>query len=133
MAHNVRTNKSLVDLPGVGRIDVSGTTVTLTDSDFSLIPAAAFAGGSPVLTDLGQVGPSGDAVLTQATFVAAAAALTSVQNATAAASDLATAIALANALKANYNALQADVAALRTTLVAEMAALQGVGKAQAAS
>jgi hypothetical protein len=44
------------------------------------------------------------------------AALTSVQNATAAAVDLATAEALANALKANYNALQADVAAIGAAL-----------------
>lgn len=39
-------------------------------------------------------------------------AMTSAQNATAAAADLPTAEALANALKANYNQLQADVAAL---------------------
>lgn len=39
-------------------------------------------------------------------------ALTSVQNATTTATDLATSEALANALKANYNALQADVAAI---------------------
>jgi hypothetical protein len=38
--------------------------------------------------------------------------LTSAQNATTAASDLATAIALANALKASFNALQADVVAI---------------------
>jgi hypothetical protein len=40
----------------------------------------------------------------------------SVQNATTAAVDLATSEALANALKANYNALQTDVAALGTAL-----------------
>jgi hypothetical protein len=39
-------------------------------------------------------------------------ALNSVQNATTAAVDLPTSEALANALKANYNALQADVAAI---------------------
>jgi hypothetical protein len=44
------------------------------------------------------------------------AALTSVQNATAAATDLPSSEALANALKANYNALQADVAAIGTAL-----------------
>ncbi len=44
------------------------------------------------------------------------AALASVPNATAAAVDLATAEALANALKTNYNALQADVAALATAM-----------------
>lgn len=50
-------------------------------------------------------------------IVATAVALTSVQNATAAAVDLPTSEALANALKANYNQLQADVAALRAALV----------------
>jgi hypothetical protein len=50
--------------------------------------------------------------------VAAALVLTSAQNATAAAVDLATSQALANALKANYNQLQADVAALVAALVA---------------
>jgi hypothetical protein len=43
-------------------------------------------------------------------------ALTSAQNATAAAVDLPTSEALANALKASYNALQADVAALSAAL-----------------
>lgn len=46
----------------------------------------------------------------------AAVVLTSAQNATAAAVDLPTAQALANALKASYNALQADVAALALAL-----------------
>lgn len=52
--------------------------------------------------------------------VPTAVALTSGQNATAAATDLTTSEALANALKANYNALQIDVAAILT-------ALQGLG------
>lgn len=43
-------------------------------------------------------------------------ALTSAQNATAAAVDLATSEALANALKANYNALQTNVAAILARL-----------------
>lgn len=43
--------------------------------------------------------------------------LTSSQNATAAATDLATAEALANALKANYNQLQTDVAAIAAASV----------------
>ena len=44
------------------------------------------------------------------------AALTSAQNATTAAVDLPTSEALANALKANYNALQADVAAIAAAM-----------------
>ena len=46
-----------------------------------------------------------------------AVALTSSQNATAAAVDLATAEALANALKTSYNAAQVDIAAIRTALI----------------
>ena len=44
-------------------------------------------------------------------------ALTSSQNATANASDLGTAITLANALKVSYNAAQVDIAAIRTALI----------------
>lgn len=145
MPHQVRTNVVLVDLPGVGRIENSGQVVTLQDSDFSLIPASAFSGGSPILTDLGVVGSSGDTATTQAAFVAqpaaltsaAPAALTSAQNVTTNAvnpanaayiqADQTTLAALANALKTSYNAAQADVAALRTTLAAtqaDVAALQ---------
>jgi hypothetical protein len=54
---------------------------------------------------------------TSDTPVHTVAALTSSQNATTAASDLATAQALANALKTSYNALQVDVAAIRTALL----------------
>lgn len=50
-------------------------------------------------------------------IVSTAVALTSVQNATAAAVDLASSEALANALKASFNALQTDVAALRAALI----------------
>jgi len=53
----------------------------------------------------------------------APAALTSTQNTTTAAVDLTTSEALANALKANYNALQTDVVALRATVAAIQADL----------
>ena len=53
----------------------------------------------------------------KAAIVPTVLALTSAQNATTAAVDLATSEALANALKANYNQLQTDVAALRTALI----------------
>lgn len=127
MAHRVQTNKPLVDLPGVGRVELTGQAVTLTDEQYSMIPASAFTGGgSALLIDLGVVGPSGDLVTTQGTHVAnasaatsgAPSALTSSQNATATAVDLTTSEALANALKTNYNALQVDVAALRTNQAA---------------
>lgn len=63
----------------------------------------------------------------------AVVALTSAQNATAAAADLPTSEALANALKANYNALQADVVALNA-LVTELRAIlvtKGLAKGSA--
>ena len=50
-------------------------------------------------------------------IVSTAVALTSSQNATTAATDLTTSEALANALKASYNQLQTDVAALRAALI----------------
>lgn len=68
-----------------------------------------------------------DNVRTQAAFVADVAALTSVQEATANGSDPATTQALANSLKIKYNALQADVAALHTTLLAVQDSLTATG------
>lgn len=46
-----------------------------------------------------------------------AVSITSTQNSTAAATDLTTTEALANALKTNYNAVQVDVAAIKAALV----------------
>lgn len=70
---------------------------------------------------------SGPVSFGTATTVADMGALTSSQNATAAATDLTTSEALANALKANYNQLQTDVAAMRTALLALTAALRTAG------
>lgn len=128
MPRKVRTNFANTTLPGVGQIDAANTSVVLTDSDFSRIPASAFAGGSPLLTDQGYQGESGDGVTIQGAAVAAQGALTSSQNATTNASDLATAITLVNALKVNYNAAQVDIAALRTKVNELQAALSGANK-----
>jgi len=65
------------------------------------IVADVSSDGSRVLVDTRRLGPS-----------ISPYALTSTQNATTAAVDLATSEALANALKTSYNALQADVAAI---------------------
>lgn len=105
-------------------------TITLTDTQFATLS------GSPLLTngtltDNGEVANPGDGVNVQGALVTAPAALTSVQNATAAATDLPTSEALANALKVSYNALQADVVALRATVAALTTALEGTGKALA--
>jgi hypothetical protein len=136
------------------------TTVTLDDISFSHIPQSAFASSTTVPTELTadktdnvnapyqglyysntgsrtaflqDLGTTTGAVSVQANFVAADTGLTSSQNATAAAVDLTTTEALANALKANYNQLQVDVANLRTAFNAELAALQTAGGPQKSS
>lgn len=124
MSHSVRTNLPLLQVPmGPGtdtrRIEATNTTVTLTDAEYARIPSSAFSSGD--LTDLGPVSDSGDSVATQAAFVAPAAALT------------AAAAAGANPTKAEFDALLADVTALRTKLNAALSALQGAGKPMAAS
>lgn len=122
----------------------SGDVVRLTDEQFNALPSGAFAGGSPPLTDLGLVADADDDVSAQAANVAALGALT----ATAPAALTSAQISGGEApTEAEYNALQADVAAVRTTLAAavtdlgtirakvnaEIAALTGEGKPQAAS
>ena len=123
-----------VELPNGQSIN-AGQSATLTDEQFALIPSSLFP--TPLI-DAGVVGPSGDAVTTQAPVVAAPAALTSsapaavtsLQNSTTNAAtqsgsyvqaDVQTITALANALKVNYNAAQVDIATLRTTLAATQA------------
>lgn len=125
MPHQVRTLVPLVQLPGAGRIEASNTIVTLSDVDFSAIPAGAF--GVDV-TDLGAI------AAVQGNFVANPAALTA--NATTAANAVAAAganptkaeydavVALVNELKSDHNALLADVTALRTTLDATLTSLK---------
>src|SRR4051812_36307076 len=83
-------------------------TTTLREIANDLASLAAAVGG----VDLGESAP---------------AALTSVQEATTNAIDLPTAEALANSLKLKYNALQVDVAAIRTGLAAVISALATSG------
>jgi hypothetical protein len=153
MPHKVTAASGTVniELPNGSSIS-AGQSAVLTDEQFSHLPSGLFPG---TLIDNGLVGASGDAVTTQAPVVAAPVALTSAapaaitssQNATAAATDLTTSEALANALKANYNQaqadiaamrtnqglIQADVAALRTTVAAILTALKTAGGPMAAS
>lgn len=113
MAHRVTVNANQVKLPNGGTYN-TGAVVVLEDEEFSLLSPTAFTGGSPVLTDNGELG--GGAVSAQATDVANVGALTAVAVSTTNAVDLATAEALANANKVQINALVADVATLRTAL-----------------
>lgn len=110
MAHKVQTVVGNVTLPGVGLVETAGTIVTLDDDDFQKIPAAAFPGK---LIDLGV---TTGAVSAQANAVAAPAAMTS---AAATGGDAPT--------EAEYNALRADVVALRTTVANILTELKTAG------
>jgi hypothetical protein len=132
VAHKISVRSGFqVNIPGVGEVDGPVTDMVVSDDTFeALNPNSMSASDSTKpLIDRGFIDTSGDAVLTQATNVAAPAALTSAQNATANATDLATAQALANSLKTSYNALQTDVVALRATVANLLAAITGTGKA----
>lgn len=128
MSRTIKTLVANVEVPGSGNIETAQTILTISDENFQRIPAAAFTASK--LQDLGS---TTGAVSVVAPFVAAPAALTSAQNATANGSDPATTQALANALKVSYNALQVDVAAVRTTLAATLVALKTAGGPMAAS
>lgn len=91
---------------------------------------------------LQDLGTTTGAVSVQANFVAADAALTAASVSAAAAAtqtssyvqaDVQTIATLANSLKTQYNALLADVTAIRTTLNAELTALQTAGGPQKSS
>lgn len=112
MAHSVTigSGKKAVQLPNGFAYD-AGVTVILTDEQYAQIPAASFSSG--LLVDNGQTSDTSDLVSAQGVHQAAPAALTSsapaaLTSAAATGGDAPT--------EAEYNALQADVAALRTTL-----------------
>jgi len=123
---DLRVNMSEADVEGPDLIDQLNKANTH-------VKALLASGGATQSSNIPALG---------ALTSAAPAALTSVQNATTAAVDLATSEALANALKANYNALQtdvvairtaqgliqADVAVIRTKINAILTALTGTGK-----
>lgn len=109
----------------------AGPTIILTDEEWAKI-------GLPftsVLVDNGNVGTS--TVTTQAAHVAAASAATAVAVATTSPTNTTpygfSTSAQAAALVTGVNALITDVAAIRTTLNNELAALQVAGGAQLAS
>jgi hypothetical protein len=131
MAHKISVRSGFqVNIPGVGEVDGPVTDMVISDQTFeALNPNSMHASDSTKpLIDRGFIDSSGDAVLTQGANVAAPAALTSSQNATANGSDAATTQALANSLKVSYNALQTDVVALRTTVANLLASITGPGK-----
>lgn len=117
MPHSVRTNVTLTQLPlGPGsdtqRVELVDTVVLLTDAEFARLPSNIFSNGT--LDDLGPVAGAGDSVAVQAPMVAAPAALTS-------------AAAVAAPTKPEYDALRADVVALRTTVANLLVAIKGAG------
>lgn len=104
MSRGVRVNRANTNLPNGFYYPVNANVV-LSDDEFARLSSTAFSGGT--LTDLGQQGVAGQQVNTQGTHVT----LTSTQIAGA-------------PTQANYNALQADVAAI-------IASISGAGKAMA--
>jgi hypothetical protein len=102
MPHAVRVNKANTNLPNGFYYPVNANVV-LSDEQFARLASDIFTSGT--CTDMGVVGMAGEAVTTQGPAVT----LTSTQIAGA-------------PTQAQYNALQADVAALNT-------ALSGPGKA----
>lgn len=120
MSRNVQVNTGHNNVIVDGTEYDEGASLIVSDETFSaLTEAGRFTDGT--MTDLGAVEPGDDLVSVQGTYVAAPAALTSVV------------AAGANPTKAEYDALRADVAALRTTVAALASALEGVGRALAAS
>lgn len=108
----VGAGRNNVLLPNGGTYK-AGDVVTLTDAQFEQLSKSTFANGT--LVDNGPVGDASDAVVAQAAAVAAPPALTSAQ-------------AAAAPTQAQFNALQTDVANLRTTVANTLAALKGAGK-----
>jgi hypothetical protein len=125
MAHKVTvasvpTGTVGVKLPN-GQTYIVGQSAVLTDEQFALLNPLSLTDGT--LTDNGVTGPSGDQVTTQGVVVTAPAALTSSQVVSGT-------VTLPN-LAVAYNALQVDVAALRTTLAALITSLTVAGGALA--
>lgn len=113
MAHEVTVNEDNVEVGG--SVYDAGAVVVVTDETYdALVAADRFSDGT--LTD-GAVVPDddGDAVYTQSASPGAPAALTAVP-------------AVAAPTKAEYDALLADVTALRGTVADLITALTGAGK-----
>ena len=125
MAHRIQIAATLpvgmqgLELPNNLNVP-AGSTLTLSDEDFSLLNPNLFSTG--LVTDLGVTGVAGQQVTTQGSAVV----LTSSQLATTLAAIAAPAaytqadaqevVTLANDLLTAYNQLQADVVALQTQL-----------------
>lgn len=111
----IASGKTNVLLPNGGTYN-AGQTVILLDREYALINQALIPG---TIVDNGVTAGLDDSVVTQATTVAAPAAITSVV------------AAGANPTKAEYDALRADVVALRTTVASILTNLKGTGKPMA--
>lgn len=141
MAHKVQIQSPLPSgVEGVELPDhvsyAAGQVVTLSDEDFSRLNPVMFTNG--MLTDLGELGPTGDSVTTQASVPTALAAQTSSTNATTAATaagvsyvqaEVQSIVTLANSEQTTINQLVADVTALYATLNSLITNLTGAGKA----
>lgn len=128
MAHSVVARFPHVALPDGQVLEKVGSTANVSNTVFDALSDAGVVGGSgaALVSDGGVVTDThldgDDAVSLQAAVVAAPAALTS---AAATGGDAPT--------EAEYNALRTDVANLRTTLAATLAALKGTDKPMSAT
>ena len=126
----VNTGFTNVGLPN-GLAYNAGDAVVLTDEQaakllgnvFTKTVVASDGVSRAVLVDNGSYGTTTGNAGARPTV----SAVTSSQNATAAATDLTTSEALANALKVSYNAAQVDIAALRAEVLALTNALVTAG------
>ena len=126
----VNTGFTNVGLPN-GLAYNAGDAVVLTDEQaakllgnvFTKTVVASDGVSRAVLVDNGSYGTTTGNAGARPTV----SAVTSSQNATAAATDLTTSEALANALKVSYNAAQVDIAALRAEVLALTNALVNAG------
>lgn len=122
MARQIKILVVPAEIDTIGKITVANTVVTLDDATFAKLSPTSFTGATPVLQDMGYVGPAG-AVTTQATFVAQPAALVTTQTAgttyVAGTTDV-----MINNLKTDVTNLQATLSTVMTNLKASGAAMK---------
>lgn len=145
MPHKISIRSGFkVNLPGIGEVNGPKTDLVISDETYEQIGPDSFhaSDSTKPLVDGGFVSETGDAVVVQASVVAAPAALTATAIAAANAAtqtgsyvqaDVQTIATLANELKTDYTALLADVTALRTTVANMLTAMKTAGGPMASS
>jgi len=146
MSYNIDIRTGFtVSLEGVGMIKGPQSGLIISDELFASLSPFSFHASDAAypLKNNGYVTPgTEDAVVTQAAVVAAPSAMTATTTAAANAAtqsgsyvqvDVQTIATLANELKGDFNALHADVTALRTTVAGILTSIKGAGKPMASA